>query len=168
MTHRQETVKGEWLMTEKIHKKSAFRKEDVISIWTTWRQTNQVLFSHDLTWISETRWRTGVSFSKVNQTLVLLEEIYLNVYTVYIQISLGTIQLLQNETGTTYKSTCFIVSRRMDRPRVIQVSWWLRFGNVYEKEWIQPTKIITLILWVVPPPSNSHHQDYYIFSRESL
>ena len=25
-----------------------------------------------------------------------------------------------------------------------------------------------LIYWVVPPPSNSHHQDYYIFSRESL
>ncbi len=23
------------------------------------------------------------------------------------------------------------------------------------------------ISWVVPPPSNSHHQDYYIFSRES-
>ena len=23
------------------------------------------------------------------------------------------------------------------------------------------------ILWVVPPPSKSHHQDYYIFSRES-
>ena len=22
--------------------------------------------------------------------------------------------------------------------------------------------------WVVPPPSKSHHQDYYIFSRESL
>ena len=22
--------------------------------------------------------------------------------------------------------------------------------------------------WVVPPPSNSDHQDYYIFSRESL
>ena len=22
--------------------------------------------------------------------------------------------------------------------------------------------------WVVPPPSNSHHQDYYIFSRGSL
>ena len=25
----------------------------------------------------------------------------------------------------------------------------------------------TPICWVVPPPSNSHHQDYYIFSRES-
>ena len=24
------------------------------------------------------------------------------------------------------------------------------------------------IFWVVPPPSNSHHQDYYIFSRGSL
>ena len=24
------------------------------------------------------------------------------------------------------------------------------------------------IHWVVPPPSKSHHQDYYIFSRESL
>ncbi len=24
------------------------------------------------------------------------------------------------------------------------------------------------ITWVVPPPSNSHHQDYYIFSMESL
>ena len=23
------------------------------------------------------------------------------------------------------------------------------------------------IFWVVPPPSNSHHQDYYIFSRGS-
>ena len=23
------------------------------------------------------------------------------------------------------------------------------------------------ISWVVPPPSKSHHQDYYIFSRES-
>ena len=22
--------------------------------------------------------------------------------------------------------------------------------------------------WVVPPPSKSHHQDYYIFSRGSL
>ena len=25
-----------------------------------------------------------------------------------------------------------------------------------------------IINWVVPPPSNSHHQDYYIFSRGSL
>ena len=25
-----------------------------------------------------------------------------------------------------------------------------------------------VITWVVPPPSKSHHQDYYIFSRESL
>ena len=25
-----------------------------------------------------------------------------------------------------------------------------------------------LIPWVYPPPSNSHHQEYYIFSRESL
>ena len=24
-----------------------------------------------------------------------------------------------------------------------------------------------VITWVVPPPSNSDHQDYYIFSRES-
>ena len=24
-----------------------------------------------------------------------------------------------------------------------------------------------LIGWVVPPPSKSHHQDYYIFSKES-
>ncbi len=24
------------------------------------------------------------------------------------------------------------------------------------------------ITWVVPLPSNSHHQDYYIFSRKSL
>ena len=29
-------------------------------------------------------------------------------------------------------------------------------------------KINTAIFWVVPPPSKSHHQDYYIFSRESL
>ena len=27
---------------------------------------------------------------------------------------------------------------------------------------------ISMNLWVVPPPSKSHHQDYYIFSRESL
>ena len=26
---------------------------------------------------------------------------------------------------------------------------------------------INSVTWVVPPPSNSHHQDYYIFSRES-
>ena len=24
------------------------------------------------------------------------------------------------------------------------------------------------LIWVVPLPSNSHHQDYYIFSRESF
>ena len=24
------------------------------------------------------------------------------------------------------------------------------------------------IYWVVPPPSKSHHQDYYMFNRESL
>ena len=24
------------------------------------------------------------------------------------------------------------------------------------------------IIWMWPPPSNSDHQDYYIFSRESL
>ncbi len=29
-------------------------------------------------------------------------------------------------------------------------------------------KYIKCILWVVPLPSKSHHQDYYIFSRESL
>ncbi len=25
-----------------------------------------------------------------------------------------------------------------------------------------------VICWIYPPPSNSHHQEYYIFSRESL
>ncbi len=33
--------------------------------------------------------------------------------------------------------------------------------------WHQP-KQCTIIGWVVPPPSKSHHQDYCIFSRESL
>ena len=41
-----------------------------------------------------------------------------------------------------------------------------------------PLKFFKLIIWVkllqigigwnYPPPSNSHHQDYYIFNRESL
>ena len=30
------------------------------------------------------------------------------------------------------------------------------------------TSLIRVITWVVPPPSKSHHQDYYMFSRESL
>ena len=30
-----------------------------------------------------------------------------------------------------------------------------------------PQSRCSRIIWVVPPPSNSHHQDYYIFSRGS-
>ncbi len=29
-------------------------------------------------------------------------------------------------------------------------------------------RVVKVTIWVVPPPSKSHHQDYYIFSRESL
>ena len=29
-------------------------------------------------------------------------------------------------------------------------------------------QLLSCIDWFVPPPSKSHHQDYYIFSRESL
>ena len=35
------------------------------------------------------------------------------------------------------------------------------FGDQFTK-----VKIQIVICWVVPPPSNSHHQDYYIFSRD--
>ena len=31
-----------------------------------------------------------------------------------------------------------------------------------------PSGKLIIIAWAVPPPSKSHHQDYYIFSRESL
>ena len=34
-------------------------------------------------------------------------------------------------------------------------------------DWDGTTKKTEGITWVVPPPSNSHHQDYYIFSRGS-
>ena len=32
----------------------------------------------------------------------------------------------------------------------------------------EPLSLKKVIIWVVPPPSNSHHPDYSIFSRESL
>ena len=33
---------------------------------------------------------------------------------------------------------------------------------------LRKKKIYIYISWVVSPPSNSHHQDYYVFTRESL
>ena len=41
-------------------------------------------------------------------------------------------------------------------------------SNYYTWNYNLPrTKKHPAISWVVPPPSNSHHQDYYIFNRES-
>ena len=39
----------------------------------------------------------------------------------------------------------------------------------HDISWHLPTILLPFrgICWVLPPPSNSHHQDYYIFSRES-
>ena len=33
--------------------------------------------------------------------------------------------------------------------------------------WFNAVSTNNIRIWVVPPPSNSHHQDYYIFSRGS-
>ncbi len=47
-------------------------------------------------------------------------------------------------------------------------------GNIvkYERKWKMknpmPIGSVYGIFWVVPPPSKSYHQDYYIFNRESL
>ena len=41
--------------------------------------------------------------------------------------------------------------------------------RILGSEAAQQTQVGLKILgWVVPPPSKIHHQDYYIFSRESL
>ena len=42
----------------------------------------------------------------------------------------------------------------------------IRFTSFYR--WMPNLRWMKeVITWVVPPPSKSHHQDYYIFSRES-
>ena len=38
---------------------------------------------------------------------------------------------------------------------------WKKIAGTHPYFWFN-----THIPWVVPPPSNSHHQDYYIFSRD--
>ena len=55
----------------------------------------------------------------------------------------------------------------------------ISFGNLPKNAWVRASWCSTsvgahnsgessLIHWNYPPPSNSHHQDYSIFSRESL
>ena len=45
---------------------------------------------------------------------------------------------------------------------------WVRSHPSHHKKSIQQkSHTHTHTPWVVPPPSNSHHQDYYIFSRGS-
>ena len=44
----------------------------------------------------------------------------------------------------------------------------IKWNGCWENEKLRSWNNLLFIPWVVPPPSNSHHQDYYIFSRGSL
>ena len=48
--------------------------------------------------------------------------------------------------------------------------WGVRLVVLGVSDWILYIYIYNYIdiYWVLPPPSNSDHQDYYIFNRESL
>ena len=49
------------------------------------------------------------------------------------------------------------------------LGWKRCLGFTYRRqEKMETRNMRTDIPWVVPPPSKSHHQDHYIFSRESL
>ena len=51
-------------------------------------------------------------------------------------------------------------------PRILWQSFLSRRKMVYRKFFVDPQKEV--ILWAIPVPSNSHHQDYCISSRGSL
>ena len=55
--------------------------------------------------------------------------------------------------------------------KIIQETWLVFYWQAPFSEILYLHTIIIHyihICWAVPPPSKSHHQDYYIFSRESL
>ncbi len=84
-----------------------------------------------------------------------------------------------------HKPSCIVAFHRLRERWFVCERWPLLFrGNRWQDAWFwwilifffyQPwnlsetsqNQLILCIYWVVPPPSKSHHQDYYIFSRES-
>ena len=63
--------------------------------------------------------------------------------------------------------TVLKVSQASKAQSILEYSGTLSFLKVIKCE-TRMCHILKHIHWVVPPPSNSHHQDYYSFSRGSL
>ena len=96
------------------------------------------------------------------------------------------VDLCMTVQGNTYNLCSFNWKKRWnDHPGIgchlsRLILWKLRFGRLplaqtwkWWEDWrnqkpLHHWNVWFDILWVVPPPSNSHHQDYYIFSRGSL
>ena len=81
-----------------------------------------------------------------------------------------------NKVGSSFSEDMFLEEMfgddpKLDRIVTLQMESLFNTPGVmkeFPNHWGVGDAFNMAINWVVPPPSKSHHQDYYIFNRESL